>query len=224
MKRALFLFFTLTTAVPLLGQEVMENSDFSDGTTHWHGDCKPAGSDSTTDFVTNSQTVNGLLVELRSTKWTTVTQEIHDDKAGGTPMVLTITYQTSSDFKTSDRTDDYANIGPSIGFGSAQLPGRVGRAIAMFDVPPASRATSAGNDMILIYPDEVSAADFVPSTGQNPQTFTTTLRIPSDTPGNHRTFCLAFPPGAGSVTITKISLVPGSDRTDPSQFAPAPNQ
>ena len=206
-----FFGFLLLAVVPLPGQEIMENADFSDGTTHWHGDCKPAGSDSTTDFITSSTTAKGLLVELHSSTWTKVTQEMHNLKNVSATVDLTIEYQISSDFKSSDRKSDYENIAASVGFGGAQIDGQPGQILAFIDAPPFSRASVASSDSyntVTVYPDDVSLASFAPSAEAGPHTFTRTIRMPMPKGENHPTFCLAFSPGSGSVTITKISLIP----------------
>jgi len=222
MKRpALFLLVPLLAAAPLLAQddsqgapdEVLKNATFSDGTTYWHGDCKPAGSDSATDFVTSSSHEAGLMVELHSTSWTKVTQEIRG-KAAPAGSVLTITYQVSSDFKLSDHPADYVKCGPNVGFGGAKIPSQQGKIIAFVDVPPVSRSSVAGdgggNTLITIYDDNVTYAYITPATAQSPQTFTVQMHPPPPTEDSHQTFCLAFPPGSGSITFTKISLAPGS--------------
>jgi hypothetical protein len=221
MKRpALFLLVPLLAAAPLLAQddsgssdEVLKNATFSDGTTYWHGDCKPAGSDSSTDFITSSSNATGLMVELHSTSWTKVTQEIRS-KPAPPGSVLTVTYQVSSDFKLSDRSADYVNCGPNVGFGGANIPSQQGKIIAFVDVPPLSRssisANGGNNTLITIYDDHVSYAYIAPAAAQSPQTFTVTMHPPPPTPDCHQTFCLAFPPGSGSITFTKVSLAPGS--------------
>jgi hypothetical protein len=221
MKRSSLLFLVpLLAAAPLLAQddsgasdEVLKNATFADGTTYWHGDCKPAGSDSSTDFITSSSNATGLMVELHSTSWTKVTQEIRS-KPAPPSAVLTITYQVSPDFKLSDHGADYVNCGPNVGFGGASIPSQQGKIIAFVDVPPVSRSSVAGstggNTLITIYDDHVSYAYLAPATDQSPQTFTVTLRPPPPTADCHQTFCLAFPPGSGSITFTKISLTPGS--------------
>jgi hypothetical protein len=222
MKRpALFLLVPLLAAVPVLAQdnsqgapdEVLKNATFSDGTTYWHGDCKPAGSDSQTDFVTSASHEAGLMVELHSTTWTKVTQEIRG-KAAPADSVLTITYQVSSDFKLSDRSEDYIKCGPNVGFGGAKIPSKLGNILAFIDVPPLQRSSVAGdgggNALITIYDDNVTFANFAPATAQSPQTFTVQMRPPPPTQDSHQTFCLAFPPGSGSITFTKISLAPGT--------------
>jgi len=223
LRASLILLFALVLAAPLVGQnsdqETMENADFSDGSTHWHGDCKPAGSDMTTDFVSNpASDIKGIVVGLHSSSWTKVTQEIFKYK--GNPvhgMVLTIVYHTSPDFKLSTRGDDYADVGAAVGFGGAKIGARPGQIMALIDMPPPSRTsvTSSGStDTILIYPDQVAIASFAPSTDAKSQTFTARIAPPLATADDKPTFCLGFPPGNGSITITRISLQPWSGASD----------
>ena len=218
-RHSLLVLVPLLAAAPLLAQddssdlseEFLQNSTFSDGTTYWHGDCKPAGSDTSTDFITSSSNAAGILVELHSSTWTSVTQELRN-KAASSPATLTITYQTSADFKLSDQREDYGNCGPKVGFGGANIMSGPGKIVAFVDVPPLSRSsvanTGGGYMQVTIYNDSVSRASFAPVTDQSPQTITITLRPPPPTPDNHQTLCLAFPPGHGSITFTKISLTP----------------
>ncbi len=224
MKHAPFLLLAFLTGGMLLAQdastdspdEVLKNSTFSDGTTYWHGDCKPASSDMTTDFTSSSSASGGMLVELHSSSWTKVTQELRS-KSAPFNALLTITYQVSSDFKLSDRAGDYGNCGPNVGFGGANIPSQAGNVIAFVDVPPISRSSVSssgdGNTLVTIYDDHVSYAPFAPSTAASPQTATIRMHPPGPTPDSHQTFCLAFPPGSGSITITKISMT-----TDPNGF------
>jgi hypothetical protein len=225
MKKSLVLIFTLVLAGIGVGQdssssqESMENADMSDGTTHWHGNVKPAGADDTTDFITKPGSATGIQVDLHSTSWTKVTQEIHQYKSHG-PMLLTIVYQTSPDLSFSTHEEDYTNLGPLTGFGGATILPSKGEITAFIDMPPPSRSsmTSAnGIDTVLIYPDLVASASFAPKTAQSPQTFTVKLSPPVGTHDDVPTFVLAIPPGHGSITITKISLLPGTASLTPGQ-------
>jgi hypothetical protein len=80
-------------------------------------------------------------------------------------------------------------------------------------VPPVQRASLAntgnGNTEVTVYNDSISFVSFAPSTAQSPQTVTVTIMPPPPTSECHQTFCIAIPPGSGSITITKISLTPG---------------
>ena len=221
MKRpALFLLVPLLAAAPLLAQddsqgapgEVLKNATFSDGTTYWHGDCKPAGSNSSTDLTTSASSTSGLMVELHSTSWTKVTQELRSKPAPAS-SILTITYQVSPDFKLSDRTEDYGNCGPGAGFEGANIPSLPGKLVAFIDVPPVSRASISPYGEITkvkIYNDHVTYAYITPAADQSPQTFTATMRPHPPTAESHQTVCLTIPPGSGSITFTKISLTSGS--------------
>ncbi len=90
-------------------QEVLKNANFSDGTTYWHGDVKPAASDLSNDLITNPSDAKGIMIELHSTSWTSVTQELRA-KVAPPSAVLTITYQVSPDFKLSNRGEDYGKL------------------------------------------------------------------------------------------------------------------
>jgi hypothetical protein len=222
LKATLAVLCALALASPLMGQdsdndqENLKNADFSDGSTYWHGDCKPAASELTNDFTSSAASeAKGIVVELHPSSWTKVTQEILRYKGPITPagMVLTIVYQTSGDFSLSSRRDDYTSVGNKLDFEGATLPERPGQFLAFIDVPPPSRVTVSSSGTLntyTIYPDHVSLAALTPATGSNPQTFTTRMVLPPKGPDDKPTFCLAFPPGTGTVTISKVSLAPGS--------------
>jgi hypothetical protein len=222
MKRLPLLVLTPLLAVaPVFAQddssgsspEILQNPTFTDGTTHWHGDCKPAGSDMTQDFTSSNNAPGGITVDLHSSSWTNVTQELRD-KAAPASVAVTITYQVSSDFKLSDHAEDYGNCAPNVGFGGANVPAEQGKVVVFVDVPPLSRssisATTSGNTLVTIYNDHVAYSEFAPATDQTPQTYTVRMFVPPPTPDSHQTLCLAFPPGSGSITITKISMVPAA--------------
>jgi len=218
MKKSLVLAFTLAFAGIVIGQddqasqETMENADMSDGSTHWHGDCKPAGADEMTDFVTHPTNLKGITIDLHSTSWTKVKQEIHRYASSGS-QILTIVYQTSPDLKFSTLDRDYTNIGPIIDLPGANIPPSIGQITALIDMPPNQRAvlssTANNTNTYTIFSDKVTSARFAPKTDQSPQTFTAQLNPPPATQDDNPIFVIAFPPGSGSITISKISLLPG---------------
>lgn len=231
MKKWLIPFFVLIFSGLLIGQddqtdETMENADMSDGTTHWHGDCQVAGTDSTNDFITNSGgSAKGIVVNLHAMSWTKVTQEIHEYKGHKGWKQLTIVYQATPDLKFSTRSADYGNLGPIIGFGGMNLPAIMGQATALIDMPPGSRAsfsTSATQNIITIYQDRVVSSSFAPKADGQTQTFTAQWNPPAATQDDNPTFVLAFPPGNGTITLLKISLLPGQGMYNPSTQMPRP--
>lgn len=208
---------TLAAQDDSTNQEILQNPDFSDGSTHWHGDCKPAGDDMTTDFTSSSTAnVKGIVVDLRHSNWTKVTQDLDNyPYKFNQDMVLTVVYQTSSDFAFSTQNSDYGSAASEVGFPNAPLPIRAGMIEAFIDIPPASRTSSSVSgsvDTITIYPDRVGTAQFTPATDASPQTFTAHINPPPPVPDSKPTLCLAFPPGSGTVTLLKVSLVPGTQR------------
>jgi hypothetical protein len=218
----------LTTA-PLCAQSILENGDFSDGTNHWHGDVKPAGSDSTTDLLTSQNDAKGVLVELRSHNWTKVTQEIHDlkDVQPNSGVDLTIEYTVSTDFKLSD--DVRSNYGglAKLDFPNARIPEQQGSIITFIDVQPAVRATaqnsgydSTSNSNVLtvtVHPDDVGYAYLTPDTTAGTHTFTSTMWLPVPKTDDLPVFCIAVPPGEGSITISKITTSPHAGPVQPQQ-------
>jgi hypothetical protein len=198
-------------ATPAGGTEILDNADLNDGTLHWTGDCKAAGSDSTTDFVANGASPKGIMVDLRSSTWTMVKQEMRNAKAGMSrvPMRLEVDYQVSSDFSLSDRGSDYSGdtksgISGLLGFPLAKITGSPGQILVFIDTPPENRGV-AGNGGMLVYFDHVSGKNITPGSG-GAKTFTDSLTMPSLNGTDNPTFCIAIPPGSGSISFTKISL------------------
>ena len=206
---------------PATGTEVLENADMADGTLRWRGDVKAAGSDSSTDFVTKQQDAKGIMVDLRSSTWTTVKQEIRNQTvkqvvhfphraAANNPMLLSIEYHVSSDFSLSTKASDYtgdetkSGIGGLLGFNLSQIYGKPGQILTFLDAAPASRGSDA-NGLLTVYLDNISTQTFTPSAGDS-RTYTITISMPPLNGQDNPVFCVAIPPGHGSITFTKISL------------------
>lgn len=207
-----YLLLSLLLATPLFAQdaspELMENSDMADGTTHWHGSVKIAGADSTTNLVSGQNNAKGITVDLHPTTWTAITQPVrglHVRLAGRNytlgPVQVVINYQTSPEFSLSTKDADYTDIGPNLGFETTKMRGQPGQAIAFINYP-----ITQLRGMTVIRGQRAAASYITPKTDQQPQIFTSTLHFSDGQTTRDLTFCLAFPPGTGSVTITKISV------------------
>ena len=222
MKTSLILGLSLLLAAPVIAQdatdtpEVMENADMSDGTTHWHGDVKVAGADSTTDLITGSNGASkGIVVDLHPSSWTRVTQEMHlhmDRHVPSPSAVLTIVYSASADFTLSTRETDYSNAASEVGFDNVRFYAGRGKVTVVIDRPPVNRSLATGANTITIYPDNIALGSFEPKAGDQQQTYTASLNIPAGSVRDNPTFCLAIPPGTGSLTFLKISLVTGGPK------------
>ena len=230
MKTLLLLAgFSALTAGSLYAQSILENGDFSDGTNHWHGDVKPAGSDSSTDLLTSPNDAKGVLVELRSHNWTKITQEVHGlkDVQPNTGVDLTVEYTVSTDFKLSDDSRDIGLNFEKLDFPNVRIQQQPGSLIAFIDVQPADRAsaqnsgynsvTNTDTITITIHPDDVGYAYLTPDTSAGTHTLTATLWLPVPKTDDLPVFCIAVPPGEGNVTISKITMLPHAGPVQPQQ-------
>jgi len=227
MKSLTFLLFAVALALPLHAQEILKNSDFSDGATYWHGDAKPAGTEDATDLISDAAaSAKGIVVELHSGGWTKVTQEIrgykspvHDGQIGA-HLMLTIVYQTSPDFNLSTHASDYVNVGSQLGFGGADLRPHPGELVAFIDDAPEVRVSvtpMGGVNNYAVHLDNVAGTSFIPATEAKPQTFTSKFFLAIVNPDIFPTFCLGLPPGSGTITILKISVTPASSDSGAAQ-------
>jgi uncharacterized protein len=176
------------------GDELLNNSNFALGNSHWDGDGEKIIQDTTdhADPNLDSTDPTGLTVKLKSAKWTKVTQDF-DSRSGN--LRLIIVYSVSLDFKLSDRGNDYTDLPQNIdlsywdpfatntGTWVAMLCDVAGRHQTYVEIPP-------------------------PPAASNSQTFTHVLTATSD---QKKTICLAFPPGQGTITLHKVSLIPDHD-------------
>ena len=190
MKTLPLLFLLITGAIATADQNMLKNGDFSGGINHWEGDCHSISS-TTFDSATVNPPTTGVIVKLRGSDWTKVTQNF-DGKMG--KYLLTVKYTVSPDLKFSSRTDNYDNI-----------PSRLELArLVPFGVNVGQWAivvTDYGADRYTYWK---ITPKIDPSATQ---TATCNVHIDSDAT-NTKTFCLGFPPGNGYMTLQSISLVP----------------
>ena len=89
MKTLFVLFLLMGGSIAFADDEnLLRNGDFSSGIAEWHGDCHGIGS--ATD---DTGATSGIIVKLRSSEWTKVTQDF-DGKAGN--YLLTVVYTLGS--------------------------------------------------------------------------------------------------------------------------------
>jgi hypothetical protein len=189
MKLLPVILLVVASALPLGAEEAIQNGDFTDGTSHWHGDGR-----SSADFASDNPlqasdpfTAKGMIIPLKQTSWTKAEQVIRPNGSGG---VLTITYKLSKDLVFSDKPDYYKNISAEMGWGWLPFGGPPGA--WLIDVTD-STGTKGHYDLIK------------PKTGtSDPQV--AKMKIAGLAPHDETTVTLGFPPGTGMIVILEVSL------------------
>ena len=173
--------------------DILLNSDFADGKTHWRGDGDapdPGGK---------------LVVTLKPDKWTVVRQTF---SANATALQLKITYAFSDDC-TLGKTGD--KLIPPLT--AADLEEASGLESGMINVPTckgeAFKALVVGG--IFLFAEEIvlrqSDSHSYGSNSDGSMTFTGQFNTWNG-PFDDANLCLCFPPGQGTVTLTSVKLTP----------------
>jgi len=189
MKTLLFSLLVLALAFPLRADNWLQNGDFVDGISHWHGDGRSPADYASDNPLQSSDpfTSKGLIIPLKHVAWAKVAQDFKGKIASG---VLTVTFKVSPDLAFSDKFDDYTNIPEHLGWGWQS-----------FGTPP-------GDWLIFISAHGDTTGNYFtvkPKTGFS-DTQTYQVRLRALTPLEEQTITLAFPPGTGTVVILSISL------------------
>lgn len=101
---------------PLRADVGIQNGDFSDGISHWHGDGR-APADFATDNPLQAQdptTSKGMIIPLKHSTWCRAEQDFTTGSGNGE---LTVTYMVSADLAFSTNADDYTNMPQQLGWG-----------------------------------------------------------------------------------------------------------
>jgi hypothetical protein len=188
MKKIL-LILSLAASTALADDNLLRNSDFSNGISHWEGDCHPLDSGAS-DLASSAPTTSSVVVvKLRKNDWTKVMQDF-EGKTGD--YVLTITYSISDDLQFSRNPDDYTNLTNKIQFSM----------LGMMESDP-------GNWIVILtdYGAKSSSSTTITPvlTGSDTQSVTTQFHIRYSNNGG---LCIAFPPGRGVLTLHSITLAP----------------
>jgi hypothetical protein len=189
MKLLALACLALAAALPLRADEAIQNGDFADGITHWHGDAR-----SPADFASDNPlqasdplTAKGLIIPLKHTLWAKCEQDFTTKFATG---VLRISYKVSPDFALSTKTDDYANPSGALGWGWKEFATPPGAFLIFF--------TSGGGTKGHYY-------EFRPKQGFA-GVQTATVKVDQMAPGDEQTLTLALPPGLGTIIFLGVSV------------------
>jgi hypothetical protein len=176
----------LAVAKPLAqADDIIANGDFADGKTHWHGDGDAP------------DTGGKLVITLKPDKWT-VTSQIFS--AESRELQLKITYTLSDDCSLKVKRTSDTLVAPLTSEALMDATGVENHISDVMMYPNyqwlvllVGNGYSRGTHPVLI------------NTKENPATYTTML---SDSRGfNDEELCLAFPPGTGTVTITRVEMI-----------------
>ncbi len=187
MKKLILFIFLAAPLMARADTNLFRNGDFSNGISHWEGDCHTP--EAATQDLSSTPPPSGVVVKLRHEIWTRVTQDF-DGKIG--QYVLTVTYTISPDLKFSTQRDNYTDI-PS----KLDIAGW-----APFECNP-------GQWMIVLW--DAGAMHyglwrFSPKSDSGLQTATAQVQLDSDD-SVKKTVYLIFPPGEGSINLRSISMV-----------------
>ena len=187
MKSIAPLLLLLLLLLPLRAdQDILVNSNFTDGHGHWQGDAK----DNDTGDLSSDTPPPGAVIHLKKDKWTKIYQlfDIRDKK-----LFYTVSFKLSDDFKFAGNDYSRADLG--------DVPGLIFQ-----------EQLSENRFTLMIQGGfNFTETQLTPNVSKGTQSQTLTGRINPDSVGAQACFLIAFPPGEGSVTLTQVSL----SNTDP---------
>ena len=191
MKPIAFVFLLIALALPLHA-DILVNGDFADGHAHWKGDAKDP--DGSTVDLTNPAPLGGVTITLKKDSWT----KIYQTFATRVPKLhYSITFKLSEDYNPDHHQPQNA--------GSTMTPG-----LDDIEGVPVYYGETNGAWMLILAQTGMSSSSITLSPNAKktaPQTLSGDLRGVTDE-ADEMTLVFAFPPGVGTITITKIALTP----------------
>ena len=187
MKLLTFTFLALALVLPVRADVGIQNGDFSDGISHWHGDGR-----SPADFASDNPmaqadplTSKGMIIPLKHTAWTKVEQDFTTGTGTG---ILTITFMISPDLTFSTRPDDYSGVPQKLGWGWKP-----------FDIPAGSWMLNFNDSTGTKGMHDAIKLGGAPGT---PQAVKMKLKAQ---PQDKTTLTIAIPPGTGNFIVLNVS-------------------
>jgi hypothetical protein len=184
---ARFLLLVLLLSPLRADQDILVNSNFSDGHGHWQGDAK----DVETGDLSSDTPPPGAVVQLKKDKWTKIYQlfTVRDKR-----LYYTVTFKLSEDFKFDAGGGNGGNDYVRADLGD--VPG------LMFQYQLSENRFT----LLVQGGDNFEETPITPNLGKIGQSQTLTGRINPYTVGAQSCFVIAIPPGEGTVTFTQVSL------------------
>lgn len=188
MKSLLLAIIILASGPALRADNLLQNSDFAAGDSHWNGDGQILGN----NLPAGAFGSKGLVVMLNPQSWTKIFQEFKGDK--GTIYSINVTYRVSPDLALSQKAADYVDVNKHIGltgyenFGHWNLP--VGQFFGTIGDSSSPRVAYE------VYAPKLGSSEI--------QTYQHTY--PAVSADGNNVAALVFPPGTGSVNILSVSV------------------
>jgi len=190
MKKLSLAFLLLASLQLIHADDVVKNSDFTDGANYWHGDGRTPADMKPQDSLDTAPNYGdvGLIVPLKAHAWTKIVQEF---KTRSSAATLNITYMIAPKTTFSQKDEDYQNVPHSIEFDAwGPFDGKRNNFVAIV------------TDVINYRLFNDNVAPKLNSTGK--QTYS--AMVDSMVPDDEKTLCLTFPPGTGAVILLHVSL------------------
>jgi hypothetical protein len=187
-KLVIVLFLFLAGLSPALANDILLNGDFSDGKTHWHGDG-------------DAPDLGGkLVITLKPDRWTGVYQTF---SAESTALKLKVTYELSDDCSLGAKKSPDDIVSPLT---ASALQEATGLQNGIFNI-----TLDPYYSWVAVFVSGGSLIEEQPAHVQldkgNPHNLEMTVS-PWMGKFDDVNLCLVFPPGRGTVTLTKVELVP----------------
>ena len=190
MKTIALVFLVIALVIPLRADDLLVNGDFADGHAHWKGDAKDP--DGSTVDLTNPAPLGGVTITLKKDRWTKIYQTF---SSRAPKLHYSITFKLSGDYQPGR---DLPRSGVGMTPGLEDIEG----------VPVYYGENGGGWMLILAQVGDTSTLSLSPkSKNTDLQTLSGVLRGTTDE-SDEQILVFAFPPGTGTITITKISLTP----------------
>jgi hypothetical protein len=190
MKKIALALLLSITLLPLHAHDILANGDFADGAAHWRGDGKSPSDAGQPDAT-------GLIIQLDPTKWTKISQVFNTRESA---LSFTITYKTSSDCAFSNDASKGTDLMVSVEDLISLTGTRYRNPLRL----------KAGSWLLMVNdPSEASMTYYeIQAKIGSPDAQTVTGNIPKLVAHEEKQIFLAFPPGTGTITVTKIALAP----------------
>lgn len=178
-------------ALPLQADNVLQNSDFANGTDHWRGNGRtPADMSSDDPFAKPDPLLSsGLIIPLKERQWTMVTQNF---RTKATQLILKIVMVFAPGVTFSDRDEDYLNVSDKLNYDI----------FAPFNIDKNHWVAQ-----FVDYADQTKGFYFTfPAQNGDTKAVTFHANVTDLSPLEDELVTIGFPPGQGNIILQNVEL------------------